>query len=88
MGDFVSFSDLAITMALLVKCVFLMSLRGLRGCINSAFKFIQLPLLCPYYSRMSRRAHTVNIACKTKTKGTIQHLIINFTGLQVYGEGA
>ncbi|AWG86253.1 transposase [Vibrio parahaemolyticus] len=29
----------------------------------------------------------VNISFKTKTKGTIQHLAIDATGLKIYGEG-
>ncbi|ATF09048.1 Mobile element protein [Candidatus Enterovibrio altilux] len=33
--------------AFMVKCAFLMPLRGLQGFINSAFKLAQLPLLCP-----------------------------------------
>ncbi|GAB7224325.1 hypothetical protein VoSk93_35440 [Vibrio owensii] len=34
-----------------------------------------------------KRAKTVNVAFKTKTKGTIQYLAIDATGLKVYGEG-
>ncbi|CCO50352.1 transposase (fragment) [Vibrio nigripulchritudo SOn1] len=44
-------------------------------------------MLCPYYSYISTRAQTVNVAFKTKTKGIIQHLTIDATGLKGYGEG-
>ncbi|HAS8246700.1 TPA: IS5 family transposase [Vibrio vulnificus] len=81
------FSDLAITTALMVKRVFSMPLRGLQGFINSIFKLAELPLSCPHYSCISKLAKTVNVAFKTKTKGTIQHLAIDSTGLKVYGEG-
>ncbi|WP_425667491.1 IS5 family transposase [Vibrio tubiashii] len=81
------FSDLAITTALIVKRVFSLPLRGLQGFINSIFKLAQLPLSCPHYSCISKRAKTVNVAFKTKTKGTIQHLAIDATGLKVFGEG-
>lgn len=64
-----------------------MPLRGLQGFINSIFKLAQLPLLCSHYSCISKRAKTVNVDFKTKTKGTIQHLAIDATGLKVYGEG-
>ncbi len=80
------FSNLAITTALMVKRVFSLPLRGLQGFINSIFKLAQFPLLCPYYSCISKRAKTVNISFKTKTKGAIQHLAIDATGLKVYGE--
>lgn len=71
----------------MVKRVFSMPLRGLQGIINSIFKLAQLPLSCPHYSCISKRAKTVYIAFKTKAKGTIQHLAIDATGLKVYGEG-
>ncbi len=71
----------------MVKRVFSLPLRGLQGFINSIFKLAQLPLSCPNYSCISKRAKTVNVAFKTKTKGTIQHLAIDTTGLKVYGEG-
>ncbi|ATF10052.1 Mobile element protein (plasmid) [Candidatus Enterovibrio altilux] len=33
-----------------------------------------------------KRAIPVNVAFKTKNKGTIQHLTIDYTGLKAYGE--
>jgi hypothetical protein len=71
----------------MVKRVFSMPLRGLQGFINSVFKLAQLPLSCPHYSCISKRAKTVNVTFKPKTKGAIQHLAIDATGLKVYGEG-
>ncbi len=50
-------------------------------------RVFSLPLSCPHYSCISKRAKTVNVTLKTKTKGTIQHLAIDATGLKVYGEG-
>ncbi|EGU36720.1 transposase [Vibrio ichthyoenteri ATCC 700023] len=81
------FSGLAIMTALMVKRVFALPLRVLRGFINFIFKLAQLPLSCPRYSCISKRAKAVNVAFKIKTKGTIQYLAINATGLRVYGEG-
>lgn len=68
------FSDLAVTTALMVKRVFSMPLRDRQGVILSIFKLTQLPLSCPHYSCISKRAKTDNVAFKTKAKGTIQHL--------------
>lgn len=81
------FSDLAITTALMVKRVFSMPLRALQGFIDSVFQLAQVPLICPHYSCISRRAKEVEVSFKTKTRGTIQHLAIDSTGLKVYGEG-
>ncbi len=81
------FSDLAITTALMVKRVFSMLLRALQGFINSIFRLAHVPLSCPHYTCISRRAKQIEISFKTKTKGAIRHLAIDATGLKVYGEG-
>lgn len=81
------FSDLAITTALMVKRIFSMPLLAAQGFMDSVFRLVQLPLRCPHYGCISRRAKDVNVSFKTKTKGPIQHLAIDATGLKVYGEG-
>ena len=43
--------------------------------------------MCPHYTCISKRAKTVNIAFKTKTRGASEHLAIDSRGLKVYGEG-
>lgn len=60
-----------------------MQSRGLQGFIKSIFKLAQLPLSCPHYSCISKRAKTVNVAFKTKTKGTVVHLVIDATTLGI-----
>ncbi|CAH1536806.1 hypothetical protein THZG08_580003 [Vibrio owensii] len=82
-----TFSDLAITTALMVKRVFSMPLRALQGFIDSVFRLADVPLVCPHYTCISRRAKYVEISFKPSTRGTIQHLAIDATGLKVYGEG-
>ncbi|EKO4254888.1 IS5 family transposase, partial [Vibrio parahaemolyticus] len=81
------FSDLAITTALMVKRVFSMPLRALQGFIYSVFSLANVPIVCPHYSCISRRAKQVEVSFKPKTRGAIQHLAIDAMGLKVYGEG-
>ena len=81
------YSDMAITTGLMMKRVFGLSLRALQGFVDSIFKLIGLPLRCPEYSLISRRAKRVNISIKTPTRGEISHLVIDGTGLKVFGEG-
>ncbi|HFG1892950.1 TPA: IS5 family transposase [Vibrio cholerae] len=81
------FSDLAITTALMVKRVFSMPLSALQGFIDSVFSLANVPIVCPHYSCISRRAKQVEVSFKPKTRGAIQHLAIDATGLKVYGEG-
>ncbi len=63
-----------------------MPLRALQGFIDSIFRLAHVPLSCPHYTWISRRAKQVEISFKTKTRGAIQHLAIDTTGLKVYGE--
>ncbi|OJI31714.1 hypothetical protein VV99796_00103 [Vibrio vulnificus] len=76
------FSDLAITTALMVKRVFSMPLRALQGFIDSVFSLANVPIVCPHYSCISRRAKQVEVSFKPKTRGAIQHLAIDATGLR------
>ncbi len=64
-----------------------MSLRALQGFLDSVFKLANIPLISPHYSCIIRRAKEVEVSFKTKTRGAIQHLAIDATGLKVYGEG-
>ncbi|EMK3326158.1 IS5 family transposase, partial [Vibrio vulnificus] len=81
------FSDLAITTALMIKRIFSLPLRALQGFIDSVFRLANIPLVCPHYTCISRRAKDVEISFKASTRGAIQHLAIDATGLKVYGEG-
>lgn len=81
------FNDLSITTALMVKRVFSTKLRALQGFIDSAFELVNIPLYCLDYTCISRRAKEIDVSFKTKTRGAIQHLTIDSTGLKVYVEG-
>ncbi len=64
-----------------------MLLRALQGFIDSIFRLAHVPLRCPHYTCISRRAKQVEVSLKTKTKGAIRHIAIDTTGLKVYGKG-
>jgi hypothetical protein len=81
------YTDMAITTVLMMKRVFNLPLRALQGFVDSIFKMMSLPLCCPDYSLISKRAKRVNISIKTPTRGEISHLVIDATGLKVFGEG-
>ncbi|MJK45448.1 transposase, partial [Salmonella enterica subsp. diarizonae] len=81
------YTDMAITTVLMMKRVFTLSLRALQGFVDSIFQLMGVALICPDYSLVSKRAKTVNIRIKTPTRGEIEHLVIDSTGLKVFGEG-
>lgn len=81
------YTDMAITTVLMMKRVFNLSLRALQGFVDSIFQLMGVALVCPDYSLVSKRAKTVNISIKTPTRGETEHLVIDATGLKVFGEG-
>ncbi|WP_339014528.1 IS5 family transposase [Aeromonas popoffii] len=81
------YSDRAIETALMLKSVFKLPLRALEGFINSLFQLMDVPLQSPDYSCISKRAKQVNIQYRLPSKGPVAHLVIDATGLKVYGEG-
>ncbi len=80
------YSDLAITTVLVIKRVFRLTLRAAQGFIDS-ISLMNVPLRCPDYTSVSKRAKSVNVSFKTFTRGEIAHLVIDSTGLKVFGEG-
>ncbi|QAS67808.1 transposase [Klebsiella michiganensis] len=48
---------------------------------------MNVPLRCPDYTSVSKRAKSVNVSFKTSTRGEIAHRVIDSTGLKVFGEG-
>lgn len=76
------YSDLAITTVLISNPVFKLTLCTAQGFINSILSLMDIPLRCPDYSWVSRRAKSVNVSFKTPTRGEIAHLVIDSTGLK------
>jgi hypothetical protein len=71
----------------MLKGLFNLPLRALEGFINSVFSLMNVPLSSPGYSCISKRAQTVNIKYRNPRRGPIAHLVVDATGLKVYGEG-
>ena len=72
------FSDLAIRTALMVKRIFSMPLRASQGYIDSVFRLAQVPLSCPHYSCISRRAKDVDVSFKGSSGKSILRLMTFF----------
>ncbi|ATF09693.1 Mobile element protein [Candidatus Enterovibrio altilux] len=51
------------------------------------FKLNQLPLSCSHCSCICKQTKTINVAFKIKITKPIQHLILDFAGLKIYGDG-
>ncbi len=80
------YSDLAIQCLLTLRTVYHLTLRATEGFARSLFEVMHLDLPVPDYSTLCRRARTVRISLPKKATGPL-HLVLDSTGLKVYGEG-
>lgn len=81
------FSDTAVETALTLKVLFGLPLRGVEGFIDSLFSLMQLDCRSPGYSSLSKRAKTVEVQYKRRSRGPVAHVVVDATGVKIYGEG-
>jgi hypothetical protein len=72
---------------LVLKGIFNLTLRATQGLLDSLFELMNMPLCAPDYSCVSKRARTVKVTYRQPCKGRITDLVIDSTGLKVFGEG-
>ncbi len=71
----------------MLKGLFKLPLRVLESFINSLLQLMTVSLLSPDYSCISKRAKIVDIKYRLPSQGLVAQLVIDTTGLKVYGEG-
>ena len=72
------------TMRVLLK----LPLRQTQGFIQSLLDLMQLELATPDYSTLSRRQGRLQVMLPKKPTDSPMHLVVDSTGLKVYGEGS
>jgi hypothetical protein len=82
-----TYSDLAIECALVFKSVYHLSLRAAQGFLSSVVELMQLTLPIPDYSTVSRRHGALQIHLASTLSHSPRHVVIEATGLRVYGAG-
>jgi hypothetical protein len=80
------YSDQAIEAVLTLKEVFHLTNRGAEGLVRSVFALMQVALAVPDHSTLSRRGRTVQIRLPKQVCGPL-HVVMDSSGLKVYGEG-
>jgi len=71
----------------MIRFVFHLSLRALEGFLASLVSVMNLSLSTPSYTQVCRRAKALGKDLKRLTKRPITDLVIDSTGLKVFGEG-
>ena len=88
-GQF-EYSDCCIQTLLLLKVAFKLAFRQLEGFAGSVFKLMGIALKMPSYSQICRRQKglkiDLGISARLK-KGENIHMVIDSSGLKIYGEG-
>jgi len=81
------YGEVAVQCMLLLKQSFHLALRQTQGFMQSIFQLVghNLPVLS--YSQLSRRQKTVQVSLPRQTRNRAIHLLVDATGLKVYGEG-
>jgi hypothetical protein len=81
------YSDDAILTALIIRSVFHLPLRALQGFLTSLVMILSLGLPIPSFTQICRRAKQLGQALKKLSKNNVTSIVIDSTGLKVYGEG-
>ena len=81
------YSDLAIQTIALIKAVFHQAGRQAVGLIKSLFELMKIDLAVPDHSTLSRRLEKLEVRLPIRSKAEARHLVIDSTGVKVYGEG-
>lgn len=82
-----TYTDTAVQCCLTAREVFKLPLRQTEGFMNSVFRLGHLDLKCPDYTTLSRRGPSLAVVYQYSESKKPRHIVIDSTGLKVYGEG-
>jgi hypothetical protein len=86
-GGQARYKDVAIQTTLMVRTAFRLALRQTEGLMASVITLMDLTISAPDHSTISRRAVTLPVIQAASVPHGPLHLLIDSTGLQVYGAG-
>jgi IS5 family transposase len=81
------YSDTAVQCMALLSCVYHLPLRATQGLLHSILFLMGLNLPTPHYSTLCRRRAKLQVALPTIPKTQSLHLVVDSTGLKLFGEG-
>jgi len=81
------YSDDAILTTLIIRSVFHLPLRALQGFLTSLVVILSVGLPIPSYTQICRRAKSLGQELKMLSRKHVTNIVIDSTGLKVYGEG-
>jgi hypothetical protein len=82
------YSDLTISLVLTLRLVFRLALRQAEGFVGSVLRLLRLDLPVPDHTTLSRRGRKFANRSPDVASAEAWHVVIDSTGLQVFGYGA
>ena len=86
-GKPAAYTDTAILCMATLAEVYGLPLRATAGLTRSLVQLLGVELVVPCYTTLSRRRRTVEVELPRRKKSAPLHLVVDSTGLKVYGEG-
>lgn len=86
-GGQVQYSDQAIECLLMLKAVYRLPYRQTIGFARSLLNLLDADVRVPDYSLLCKRSKGLAVAMPTSQTDEPQHIVLDSTGLKVYGEG-
>jgi transposase len=86
-GESRYYSDLAIATMGTIKSVYGLAGRQCQGFLASIFALMGLDFAVPDHSTLSRRLGQLSVSLPVVDKATARHVVVDSTGVKVYGEG-
>jgi IS5 family transposase len=82
-----TYSETAITTMATLQEIYHLGLRQTEGLMASIGELLQLEVAIPDYSTLSRRRATLEIALPRTRSKEARHMVVDSTGVKVFGEG-
>lgn len=86
-GASTTYNDIAIATMSTIKSIFSLAGRQAQGFVESVFELMNLNLPVPDHSTVSRRLGRLKIELPIKKGEQARHIVVDSTGVKVYGEG-
>lgn len=86
-GASLTYSNVAIATMATVKSLFHLGGRQAQGFLESLFRLMGVNLSVPDHSTLSRRLGSLKVSMPVQPSDTARHVVVDSTGVKVYGEG-
>ena len=81
------YSEVAIECMATLRAVYHLAQRATQGLLNSIVELMGVTVSVPSYSTLSRRQQTLDIQLPKRKPGEGVHVVVDSTGVKVFGEG-